>query len=105
MQSCHMVFEDRGEPRIAGGDRAWRREYSWFRFWREGNEYAAELSGTKLTGQQIWDYVNDLGRDGWELVSVVGENTTDPESAYWNDMPYGNVATSRWMLWFKPKHQ
>ena len=66
-------------------------EYSWMivrisRLPLLGVHYELELKDRTLKGQEIWDFLNEIGRKGWELVSVVPETIT-PGYALWFKRP------------------
>jgi len=64
-----------------------RWEYYRLRFrWEMGifaGHYVLEFKDRTLKDEEIWDYLNQLGKRGWELVSVIKDDSAS------------------YMLWFK----
>ncbi len=73
-----------------------RWEYKWIHIWWKSGvlsgHYELKFSDKTLKDQEVWDYVDELGKKGWELVSVIPEIVGHGASG---------SSTDGYMMWFK----
>lgn len=73
-----------------------RWEYMWKRIWWKGGlfsgHYELKFGDNTLEDNEIWDYLDKKGQEGWELVSVVPEIQGHGATG---------SSTDGYMLWFK----
>ncbi len=41
------------------------------------DEYVAKTKGFKVEGQNLVEYLNQMGQNGWEIVSMAAEGTSN----------------------------
>ena len=73
-----------------------RWEYTRRLIWWKGgilsSAYELKTGGRTLKDQEVWNHIDDLGREGWELVSVTPEIKGHGASG---------SSTDGYMMWFK----
>ena len=54
--------------------------------WQGTVPMSADTTASLESCPHVWDYIRDVGRDGWELISVVSHPQAQPEAV--QDMVY-----------------